>query len=221
MKKLVVVAALAFTTPLLADNCTYRDEPTSKDLTDAVRRFKYRGKWIHPDLVREMDPWISDPAASIVLAVDVAAAHDTNRYFAEVVAKEHGAEVKDGADGDAGKAAPAGYFGYESIGVLENGTHVLETYSSGGGSGVFKSLLFVTFHLETAYRPTSVGAERCARRLPESKRPAEEKFKRLVMHAERNYIVGDRIGADYAIKGNVVTVTTHANGKANKIELAP
>ncbi|MBM3882794.1 MAG: hypothetical protein FJ387_24235 [Verrucomicrobia bacterium] len=131
--------------------------PEERVLAEAHRSFSYHGKPIHPGLVREFVPWLSD-SRPVVLAVDVTAAEDTNRYFAGSVTNLDRMVrlVEDPDPEDAAGRKP--WFQYAHLGQLDDRTHVLEVARWGGGSGVFCSLLFVRFSIGQP-RPDYVPGE--------------------------------------------------------------
>ena len=51
----------------------------SQVLAEANEHFTYRGKAIHPGLVNEFEPWISD-LNPVTIVVDVSASYDSNEY---------------------------------------------------------------------------------------------------------------------------------------------
>lgn len=98
--------------------------------------------YIHPRIIQDLTTWLSDGGDQVV-AINLLDAQNSNRYFGDVEVNEEGEEH------------PFVYFegenerfGYRYIGRTEGGVHVLYTSDSGGGSGVFKSLMFVVFEYD-------------------------------------------------------------------------
>ena len=87
---------------------------------------------------------ISDNRPPIVTTVDIAAAHDTNKYQRDTIEKrddwwfaEREEKIGDFSEYES--------FGYHWLGKLANGIHVVEVGYSGGGSGFFMDLMFIKF----------------------------------------------------------------------------
>ncbi len=113
-------------------------------LAEANQSFTYRGKPIHPGFVMGFLGWLSDDGP-ITVVDDVAAAHDANEYSDPV--NVNGNRVRRHLPGT------SEWLQYERLGTLSDGTHVLETDSCGGGSGVFTELFFVRFDTDKRYEP--------------------------------------------------------------------
>ena len=115
-----------------------------QQIDEANSKFTCRGKPIHPFVVKEFSNWLSDNRPPMITTVDVAAASDTNKYMdSEIEKRDNWLFAKtEVMDGDVRLCES---FGYHWIGRLANGVHVLETGSSGGGSGFFMDLMFVKF----------------------------------------------------------------------------
>ena len=117
---------------------------SGNDAIEADSHFTYKGKPIHPFLVKEFSNWISDNRPPVVTTIDVATAFDTNEYQQDTIEKRGDwwfakAEEKDG------DVVLYEEFGYRWLGKLGNGVHVLETGAGGGGSGFFEDLMFIKF----------------------------------------------------------------------------
>ena len=109
-------------------------------LAEVHTRFTYEGKAIHPAIVHAFTAWLSD-SATAVMAIDVAAATDSNQYGQPVRTDKGGLhEITLETDPDSGQQAT---FGYYYLGTLRGGVQVLETVDCGGGSGWFMDLLFL------------------------------------------------------------------------------
>lgn len=116
----------------------------SEQLDEANSKLTYKGKPIHPLLVQKFSNWTSDNRPPIVTTVDVSAAFDTNEYQQSEVKKRNDwwYTEKEEMDGDIRLYES---FDYHWCGKLANGIHVLETGSSGGGSGFFMDLMLIRF----------------------------------------------------------------------------
>jgi hypothetical protein len=104
--------------------------------------------YIHPKIVEDLSTWISDGGEQVV-AINLPGSMGTNRYFGAIKTKTvKGAslvyyEQTDQCEKGACISGPP-HFGYRLAGTTSSGVRVLVTESSGGGSGTFMSLLFVT-----------------------------------------------------------------------------
>lgn len=167
----------------LLSGCAFADEP-SDSLREAEDRFSHNGEPIHPKLLYEFSPWVSDSVPPIVTRVNVSAAFGTNEYYQGDVSREE----------DSGRvSAPVGEghrFTYEHVAV-SNDIHVLRTFSLGtdSGSGQFQALLFVRFCVEEAY-----GAK------------GMEMSEQLFMEAERRVVLGDRDTAEITVTDDAVVI---------------
>lgn len=131
------------------ENATGEREPlpelTIKQVLDeANQKFTYRGKPVHPKLVKEFQCWDSD-LNPVTLAVDVSAAFDTNEYCDEVEQR---------ADGYICFSNEEGYYGYRRTGVdKKTSAHILKTFNGGSGTYVGESTLWVKFEIGQGFYP--------------------------------------------------------------------
>jgi len=125
---------IMFVTPLMA----------SEQLSEANAKFTYKGKPIHPFLVGRFSNFLSDNRPPMVTTVDVSAAFDTNEYQQSEIKKRDDWWFVERID-KYGNIPLYESFDYHWFGKLADGTHVLETGSSGGGSGFFMDLMFIRF----------------------------------------------------------------------------
>jgi hypothetical protein len=162
-----------------------------QQIDEANTKFTYNDKPIHPFVVKELSNWLSDNRPPMIITVDVAAAFDTNKYQDSKIEKRDNwwfAELEE-MDGDIRLYES---FGYHWIGRLVNGIHVLETGSSGGGSGFFMDLMFVKFLEGEIFWEN-------------------KKEKQLLMTIVGIYSLGDRYEGEIKIKGNKVFVPASAD----------
>jgi len=136
MKKLFLSLVLVFTliVPLTA----------SDQLDEANATFSYKGKPIHPFLVKEFSNWISDDRPPVVTRVDAAAAFDTKEYPQSGIEARNEWWFAEQQEKD-GIVTLYESFGYHWLGRLANGIHVIEAGASGGGSGFFMDLILLRF----------------------------------------------------------------------------
>ncbi len=124
--------------------CLHNPALAGEALDEANSAFTYKGLPVHPFLVKEFLNWLSDDRPPMITTVDVSAAFNTNKYQNDEVENQDdwwGVEWQEDLEITTAYCS----FGYQWLGKLEDGTHVLEVADWGGGSGVFMDLLFVTF----------------------------------------------------------------------------
>lgn len=155
-------------------------------LAEANTEFTFKGRPIHPGLVKEFQNWLSDYRPPITVTLDVGAAYDTNEY-ADAVTPAHDGGVSV-ITGDGGER-----FSYRRLGRLDNGVHVLHTRDKSAGTGIFQSLTFVRFHLDPGFDRDGI-------------KPS----KRLLMSVVRVYAIVGPKTPDIRITGNDVRIKSGA-----------
>lgn len=110
----------------------------------ALARYSFsKPEFVNPMIIGDLYGWISDLGDQIV-SVNVPAANESNRYFADITVK----------DGDLHPIVSArqdeSSFTYQYLGCSFSGVHLLRIWSSGGGSGVFCAIMLVTLSAESA-----------------------------------------------------------------------
>lgn len=168
----------------------------SPELSELNNHFTYHGQSVNPRAVENLTAWISDTNPGPV-AIDMAETADNNRYYGDTY--QHGKIVGYKRTDTGETVFESASFGYEYIGRLSNGCHVLHTFDDGGGSGIFESLLLVKFVTESAF--------------DESGKPCH----RIVMRQMAEYPLGDRVNAQMNVGGNTV-VWTLADGSSHAIQ---
>lgn len=123
---------------------------TGEALAEADTDFTYKGRPIHPGLIKEFQNWLSDYRPPITVTLDVGAAYDTNEYADAVTpGRDGGVSVLLGDGGER--------FTYKRLGRLDSGVHVLLTREKSAGTGIFQSLTFVRFHLGQGFDRDGIG----------------------------------------------------------------
>ncbi len=108
---------------------------TKRLLQEVNEHFTLQGKPVHPRLVEKFQTFLSDSGPPAVVTVDVLAATqaDNEYYDPDVKATDGFVSYKEQNGGE---------FSYKWLGTVRPGLHVVETFYSGGGTGVFLDLYF-------------------------------------------------------------------------------
>lgn len=101
-------------------------------------------EFINPFIIRDLYGWLSDVGDQVV-AIDISGANKSNRYFTEQVevSGDKKTPIVSAKDGEQN-------FSYQYLGRTFSGIHLLRISDSGGGSGIFCSIMFVTLSLDIA-----------------------------------------------------------------------
>lgn len=143
--------------------------------------FGFHGKPIHPLVIKQFEPWISDARPPITVELNLTAAWDSNQYAAGFKTDSNGVNSISLPEGET--------YSYRRLGRLADGTYVLRSFYSGGGSGVFEALLFVQSHTRVTYLADGVHQD-----------------KQVFLQVVRRFPLGDRDGADVVIQPHRVIV---------------
>ncbi len=163
----------------------------SEQLDEANARFSYKGKPIHPFLIREFSDWLSDGRAPAVKSIDVIAAGDLDKYRQKKIEKRDGWLFVKQLEKDRGITLYES-FDYRWLGTLANGVHVLETGVNGGGSGFFMDLMFIKFSEGEIFWEA-------------------KKVKQLLMTLVGTYSLGDRYEGEIKVYSDKVLIPASKN----------
>lgn len=152
---------------------TPRSKPV-RDLSNSKYSF-LDDQFINPRILEDLHGWLSDTGNQVV-AINISESNTSNRYFSDTTI-----EVKSNDHPVVTATHESGRFSYQYIGVSFNGVHLLQTWSSNGGSGTFCNVILVTISTDTAL---SFSDEKC------------NKTERLIIKSIGSIPLGDRyIGA--------------------------
>ena len=186
----LVVALIALTAPALA----------ASSLDELRRSFTLDGKPVPPDVFRDFgDADLGDSLPSVV-AIDVKAAIDSNRY-GNPIARRGGwvTQIRPAA----GSLNGAEETGYRFIGATKNGLIAAIATLSGGGSGVFATLHVLDASLAAGFDGDG------------------KRYGRVDLAVLRSVVLGDRWQGEAAIAGDTIriaTTKTPAEGVPKSIE---
>ena len=111
--------------------------PIQRLLQEVNAHFTLQGKPVHPRLVEKFQTFLSDSGPPAVISVDLLAATiNGNEYY------EPDVKVQDGVVSVEHKDPEGSGFTYKWLGTVRPGLHVVKTFCSGGGTGVFTNLYF-------------------------------------------------------------------------------
>jgi hypothetical protein len=116
-------------------------------------RFSFtREEYVHPLIVSELSGWISD-AHETVIAIDLASANHSNRFFGEYSLREYNGRLWVEHRGSQGES-----FCYSHIATSPSGVQMVECYDCGGGSGIFGHVLFLSLECDRSVTENRDGA---------------------------------------------------------------
>jgi len=180
-------AALLSIIPAVADS-----------LAEVQRSFTVCGKPIPPEIFDDFGDAMMSDSNPIVVAIDVLAAVDSNRY-ADPIRKDGAwiTQVKPKSEGVNGPETIA----YEYRGSTANGLMTVLATWSGGGSGTFYWL-----HILEA-KPTSAFNDDGAL------------YQRLELRLIRSHSLGDRWNGEVKISGNTIRIKTEGSRGGSRARL--
>lgn len=126
-----------------------------RNMTHARYSFT-QSELINPRILADLSGWISDIGDQIV-AVNVTESNRSNRYFGEVETSPAEKHPKVSATYEGST------FSYQYLGCSFSGVHLLRTWCSGGGKGVFCSILLVTLGVDAAVEVGVDGTKKVER----------------------------------------------------------
>ena len=155
-----------------------------------------KAPFISPRIIQDLSTWISDSGDQVV-AINVLEAQGSNRYHGDAhVGEGHPPYVStETTTVDFGVTNNA-WFGYHFIGMTKSGVYVLETSDSGGGSGVFRNILLLTFEDDDGI--VCDWEKTVARHL--------NKRKRLLINKLGEIPLGDRWDGELKVEGDSIIV---------------
>lgn len=124
--------------------------------------------YIHPKIIQELSCCLADSRQTIT-AIDLEGAMKSNRFCEEVYVREFDGKKMVGYKEDAKTGAS---FEYEYIGTSPSGIHILECSDCGGGSSIFRHIVFLSFQSDNQLEETSkanfkIVSRTCLRKLGE------------------------------------------------------
>jgi len=120
-----------------------------RDLETARYSF-INSEFINPKILGDLSGWISDTGDQIV-SINISESNKSNRYYGDISVDE--------SDGYplVNSSHEEGWVSYQYIGSSFSGVHIIQTWSSGGGSGVFTNILLVTLSSDSSLESNGVS----------------------------------------------------------------
>lgn len=116
-----------------------------------------RSEFVNPLIIADLYGWLSDVGDQVV-AVDVVGANDSNRYFTDEISTTE-TDLHPRVSARHGQST----FSYMYLGCSFSGVHVLQTWGSGGGTGVFCAVMLVTLSAESGLEVELDGVKKTDR----------------------------------------------------------
>lgn len=126
-----------------------------RDLESARYSF-INPEFINPQILNDLSGWLSD-TGDLIVSINISESNDSNRYHGDVTAEE--------TDGYpiVTSSAEEGWVSYKYIGRSFSGVHIVQTWSNGGGSGVFTNILLVTLSSDSTLESNGVSYSKKSR----------------------------------------------------------
>ena len=149
-------------------------------------------EFVNPRIIEDLIGWLSDSGAQIV-AINVSESNKSNRYIGDIEINDTGNDYP-----VVTSTYDHGRFSYKYLGTSFTGMHLLQTWSNGGGSGVFCNIVLVTLSMDSAFEQNLNGGE---------------KINRFVIKLIGVIPLGDRYQGDPSYKFGLLTIPA-CNGLA-------
>ena len=155
-----------------------------RDLESAKYSF-IDSEFINPRILDDLCGWLSDTGDQIV-SINITDSNESNRYFGDIDVKRFDSEFPTVTCTNEG-----GWVSYKYIGRSFSGFHIVQTWSNGGGSGIFCNVLLVTLSLDSALEYDGVKYE---------------KKSRYVIKLIGSFPLGDRYDGKIGYKLGILTI---------------
>lgn len=153
--------------------------------TENTRYSFVRPEYVNPLILADLSGWMSDSGDQVV-AIDLLGANKSNRYYADEIIERPGSSFPL-ISARRGKLS----FSYRYLGCSISGMHLVTTFDSGGGSGVFCNIMLVTLSSEPSI---------------DAGRKGVSKRKRLVIKKIGQIPLGDRYSGKVSYRAGVLTI---------------
>ena len=170
--------------------CQQSNNDTSIQESCLKEYFFFGGNPIHPKIIKELQIWISDRRDQVV-SINLVGSQGSNRYccISDIdISSSESRQMIVRVNLEEG-----GWFAYMFYGTSKNGILVVRTFESGGGSGVFSSLLLlktkVIFKLKN-----------------EGNKISKSKKRRIYLEKLYSIGLGDREEHKIAIDGDLLVI---------------
>lgn len=158
---------------------------------DSVKYSFIGSNFINPRILEDLIGWISDSGDQVV-SININDSNQSNRYFGDVTHKEKvGFPIVTSTHDE-------GSFSYQYIGRSFSGMHLVQTWSTSGGSGIFCNIVLVTLSLDTALE---YGKEKNA------------KHTRFIIKLVGSLPLGDRYSGHISYNYGFLTISACENMK--------
>lgn len=152
---------------------------------DAAKYSFIDSEFINPRILDDLRGWLSDTGDQIV-SINITDSNKSNRYFG-------GIDIKKSNSGFPVVTCrnDEGWISYQYIGRSFSGLHIVQTWSSGGGSGIFFNVVLVTLSLDSALNYNS---------------GKYEKKSRYIIKLIGSFPLGDRYDGEIIYKFGILTM---------------
>ena len=175
---------------IILPGCSFVKVKDSHSKTTERRSASFdREPWIHPKMIWELKPWMSDTGEQI-LALNVSDSVGSNRYFEDIEKRS----LEGGKELLFYRARNGEHlqFGYIYHGMSDSGIHVLEVVESTHGSGTFISLFICQLNWEPSFGIKNGSLQ--------------EIGERQVLKLIKEITLGDRWIGKIELRGNLLKV---------------
>jgi hypothetical protein len=126
--------------------------PKNKLVRDLVTaRYSFiNSEFINPQILNDLSGWRSDTGDQIV-SINISESNRSNRYHGDITAEE--------SDGYpvVTSTYKEEWVSYQYIGSSFSGVHIIQTWSNGGGSGVFTNILLFTLSSDSSLKSNGLN----------------------------------------------------------------
>ena len=139
--------------PIATDSTDQRESPLHATYSLKTAPF------VHPKIVNDLIGWLSDSGDQVV-AINLLNSQESNRYFGEItVAPQlepterswpwvYSVDGEENPDKRLGELWGRPWYAYQYVGSTSSGLDVVHARHSGGGSGIFNSVVFTRTELD-------------------------------------------------------------------------
>ena len=190
-----------------ADTVTAESTDQPRQRLHATYSFKM-APFVHPKIINDLIGWLSDSGDQVV-AINLLDSQDSNRYFGEISVRPQLDPAKpswpwvyseDNAGGETDDWRHPPWYGYRYVGSTQDGLDILHFATSGGGSGIFNSIVFTYIEMDHGVSYPPAGQVKS----PTAASP-EVRVRELIRFVGR-IALGDRWQGTIEFTGNDVVV---------------